>query len=153
VLVRFEGGARGALVVSQVSPGHKNDLALVISGAAASLSWQQEDPERLRLADRSQVIELHRDPVRQGAATGPHLPAGHPEGWAEALRDLLIPFYAAIASGMQPADFGAQAPYPTPADGARSIAITAAVLESASRGGWASVKSVPAPQMGGRAAG
>jgi len=141
ILIRFEGGGLGALVVSQVSPGHKNDLTLHVSGAIESLAWAQEQPEQLWLGARSESIVLSRplsDPWPVGV---PSLPAGHPEGWAEALRDLLRSFYAAVAAGM-PAGHGAGAPYPNLADGARSVALVEAVVESARSGRWVDVRPI-----------
>lgn len=69
----------------------------------------------------------------------PSLPAGHPEGWAEALRDLLRPFYAAVAAGAEPADVPTGSAYPTLEDGVRSVTFVEAVLESARRGAWVSL--------------
>jgi predicted dehydrogenase len=140
ILVRFEGGARGACVVSQVSPGRKNGFSLELSGARATLDWGQEEPETLWLRTREESRLLTR-----GLADGPgdatlpgipSLPAGHPEGWAEALRDLLRPFYAAVASGAPPPAPGMAAPYPTLADGARSLHFVEAALASARSGRW-----------------
>ncbi|NYF44206.1 hypothetical protein [Streptosporangium sandarakinum] len=39
------GGVLGSLTVSQVAPGRKNRLFLEISGAGASLAFDQEQPE------------------------------------------------------------------------------------------------------------
>src|SRR5205823_2845231 len=44
LLLRFDGGARGTLTVSQVSAGHKNWITLGVDGAAAGLDWNQEQP-------------------------------------------------------------------------------------------------------------
>ena len=66
----------------------------------------------------------------------PSLPAGHPEGWAEALRDLLRPFYAAIAAGQSPAVAVEAGEYPGLADGARAIHFVDAVLRSSREGRW-----------------
>jgi len=142
ILVRFEGGARGAAVISQVSPGRKNGLSLEIAGSRATLDWDQEDGEHLVVRGRSEARILTRgaeDGPRPGPGI-PSLPAGHPEGWAEALRDLLRPFYAAVASGARlPAD-PAQAPYPTLAAGARGVAFVEAVLASARTESWVAIK-------------
>ena len=136
ILVRFAGGARGATVISQVSPGRKNAFSLELAGSKASLGWDQEDAEHLWLRGREDARQLTRRP-EDGAAPGPgtpSLPAGHPEGWAEALRDLLRPFYAAVASGNPP---GPDVPdYPTLEDGARGVAFVEAVLESSRLGRW-----------------
>jgi len=135
IVLRFAGGARGTCVVSQVSPGHKNAFNLSVDGSTRSLSWEQELPEQLWLHERGQGRRLVRDPAGEQAEVGiPSLPAGHPEGWAEALRDLLRPFYAAVAAGTPP-DLDA-APYPTFRAGARSIAFVEAVLASAASGRW-----------------
>lgn len=146
VLVRFEGGARGAVVVSQVSPGNKNALTIELAGATRSLSWAQEDPERLWMRGRSDTVLLGREPSTDGRRVGaPPLPAGHPEGWGEALRDLFRPFYAAIAEGLPPPAAGAEAPYPTLADGARGIALIDAVVQSSRVGGWTPVVPIALP--------
>ena len=145
VLARFAGGVRGAFVVSQVSPGHKNAFRMELAGSRRSLDWAQEDPEHLWLRDRGATQLLTRGlddaPATDGRGV-PSLPAGHPEGWADALRDVLRPFYAAIAAGELPSDAaGARAggPYPTLDDGARGVALVEAVLRSAREERWVPV--------------
>ncbi len=146
VLIRFGDGARGAVIVSQVSPGHKNDLTIQLSGADRSLGWAQESPERLWLGAREESVVLARAPSGDGSPVGvPSLPAGHPEGWAEALRDLLRPFYAAIAAGDLPPD-GPDAPYPTLVDGARGVAHIEAVVESSRHERWVDIEPIGAPR-------
>jgi len=151
VLLRFADGARGAVIVSQVSPGHKNDLTIHLSGSERSLGWAQEEPERLWLGARDEATLLTRGPSVDGSSVGvPALPAGHPEGWAEALRDLLRPFYAAIAAGDPPPD-GEGAPYPTLTDGARGVALIEAVVASSRAGRWVDVDPIeasPEPAIG-----
>jgi len=143
ILVRFEGGARGACIVSQVSPGRKNGLEIELAGSRATLDWAQEDGEHLWLRTREESRLLARGPADwvPAATPGvPSLPAGHPEGWAEALRDLLRPFYAAIAAGDPPPEPRApDAPYPTLEDGARGVAFVEAVLASARDARWTPV--------------
>lgn len=142
VLVRFHGGARGAFLVSQISPGRKNAFTLELAGSRQSMDWAQEDPEHLWLRDRAGARLLTRGLADAQVAAGsgiPSLPAGHPEGWAEALRDVLRPFYAAIAAGEPPPASGAPpgtAPYPTLDDGARGVALVEAVLRSARDERW-----------------
>jgi predicted dehydrogenase len=144
VLVRFEGGARGAVVVSQVSPGHKNDVTIQLSGSEQSIGWAQEEPENLWLSTREQSVLMRRAPDGNPQHVGvPSLPAGHPEGWSEALRDVLRPFYAAIAAGEAPVH-GPGAPYPTLADGARSVALVEAVVESSRLRRWVEIAPIEA---------
>lgn len=136
-LVRFQGGARGVALVSQVSAGHKNDFRLEIAAAAGSLAWQQEDPNHLWLGSRDDGGSTirPREPGSRRVRGVPALPAGHPEGWSEALRDLFRPFYAAVADGAADADGS----FPTLADGARAVRFVEAVLRSAASGTWESL--------------
>lgn len=135
ILVRFEEGAVGACVISQVSTGRKNAFTVRVDGAAQSLDWDQESPEGLWLRARDQARLLTRDPAGDPATLGvPSLPAGHPEGWGEALRDLIRPFYRAISMGSSPDDLAGS--YPTLADGARSLEFVDAVLTSARQDRW-----------------
>jgi predicted dehydrogenase len=145
ILVRFEGGARGACVVSQVSPGRRNGFTLEVAGSAATIDWTQEEPERLWVRSRAESRLLERGP-EDGSSAGepgiPSLPAGHPEGWAEAFRDLFRPFYAAIAAGDEPPGPGAaDTQYPTLTDGGRAVAFVEAVLASAREGRWTSLQT------------
>jgi predicted dehydrogenase len=138
ILLRFESGVRGTCVVSQVSTGRKNALSLNVDGASRSMTWEQEVPERLWLRERGEARLLVRDPGSAQADSGvPSLPAGHPEGWGEALRDLLRPFYAAVAAGesRSPGD----AAYPTLDAGARGIAFVDAAVKSSASGSWVSI--------------
>ena len=138
ILLRFEGGARGACVLSQVSTGRKNAFTLEVDGSLRSMAWDQEVPEHLWLRSRDDARLLVRDPGGTQADSGiPSLPAGHPEGWGEALRDLLRPFYAAVAAGESPQP--GEAPYPTLNDGARGIAFVDAAIKSSASGSWVSI--------------
>ena len=134
ILVRFAGGARGTITVSQVSPGHKNDLTLEVAGSVASLVWRQESPERLWLGTRADERILVRGPSPQDAGVA-DLPPGHPEGWGEALRDLFRPFYRAVSQGTPPGDVP-PATYPTLDAGRRAVAFVEAVLASDASGRW-----------------
>src|SRR5262249_4239636 len=124
-------------VISQVSTGRKNAFTLDVDGSLASLSWQQERPEQLWLRARPESRTLTRDPVEQPAMGVPWLPAAPPQGWGEALRDLVRDFYAAIVGGAPPR--ARPAPYPTLGEGARSLDLVAAALESSRRGAWVEV--------------
>ncbi len=86
VLLRFAGGARGALWASQVAAGEDNALRIRIYGDKASIGWDQEHPDELRFAPLGAPPQTLR---RGGAGVGPwatcvtHLPPGHPEGTLE----------------------------------------------------------------------
>jgi predicted dehydrogenase len=106
-----------------------------VDGSLRSLAWDQEIPEHLWLRARDDARLLVRDPGSAQTDSGvPSLPAGHPEGWGEALRDLLRPFYAAVVAGESPST--SDAPYPTLSAGARGIAFVDAAIESSGSGSW-----------------
>ena len=49
VLLRFDGGARGVLLPSQVAVGHSDGLAIEVIGDKAALCWAQSNPDRLAM--------------------------------------------------------------------------------------------------------
>jgi predicted dehydrogenase len=101
VVFRTDRGLRGTFTVSQVSPGWKNRLFFEVDGAQGSLSWDQEEPNRLRIGKRDEPnAELLRDPAMMvpEAAALAHYPAGHQEGWPDALMNLFVDFYSAVTA-------------------------------------------------------
>ena len=147
LLLRFEGGVRATLSVSQVAAGHSNDLELSIDGTTASATWRQEQPDQLRIAREGSVEMIVRSPGRlsPGARQLAQLPAGHNEGWADALRNLIAAAYAAIR-GDRDAQAESAAPLPTFEDGVRHIAFVEAALQSAAAGHWVSIDEVLSQQ-------
>ena len=137
VLIHFDGGARGAMTVSQVSAGRKNRLELEISGAEAAVSWTSERVEELWIGHRNQANQLLlRDPpvLSPDARAVSTAPGGHAEGYIETHRALFREVYAAIADGRPPAE----PQYPTFADGVRSLRLGDAIAASAREQRWVS---------------
>jgi predicted dehydrogenase len=99
VLFRLASGASGACTISQVSAGRKNRLLLEISSANATFTWSQEEPNELRVGRRDRADEvLVRDPslLAPAAASLARFPAGHQEGWPDAVRNLMFDVYTAV---------------------------------------------------------
>jgi predicted dehydrogenase len=112
ILVRFEGGARGSCVVSQVSAGRKNSIRFQLDGSRSSVYWDGEAPEELWLGRRDAPNEvLLRNPALMDARGTTQLPAGHAEGFADTFRALYAAVYGAVAAGEPGMD------YPTFRDG------------------------------------
>lgn len=129
VLLRFEGGARGVLTLSQVSPGRKNQLSFEISGAAASLAWESQNPEQLWIG--------HRDaPNRIQQRSAGDYPAGHAQGYPDAFKALFRAVYTDIETG-RPAE---RPDYPTFNDGFEQIIVGEAIADSARLGVWVPVQ-------------
>lgn len=148
VLLRFDNGARGCVTVGQVLPGHKNDLRLEVNGRVASLAWRQEQPNQLWLGHHAQAnAVLATDPSQLApAARGyAHLPAGHPEAWSDAFRNLIADAYAWIRRGAQPQH--KPEALPTFADGYRNSLVIDAMLKSHAAGGiWQHVEDPLQPK-------
>ncbi len=142
MLLRFEGGARGVLTVSQIEIGRENDLRLSVFGSAGSLSWRQEDPNHLvydQLDTARQILTRGGPGTGEAAGAMTRLPAGHPEAFIEAFANI----YRAVADDLAAREQGENIPpdYPTVRDGVQGVAFMTRVLESAAGGGvWVSFK-------------
>jgi len=143
VLVRFDGGAKGALNVGQVCAGHKNGLWFEASGASASLRWRQEEQNALWIGRRDAAnAVLAKDPtlLAPAARRYAHLPGGHQEAWADAFCNVMRDIYGFIREARRPDD-----PHPpafaTFEDGYRAACIVDAVLDSHRAGAvWTAVR-------------
>jgi predicted dehydrogenase len=150
VLLRFGDGARGAMTVSQVSPGRKNRLSFEIDGEWSSLAWNSERVEELWMGHRDRPNELlQRDPalLEPEARAVSEAPGGHSEGYVETHRALFAAVYREIAAGGPTA----QPDFPTFADGVRSLRFGEAIVRSAREGRWVEVDDVGrAGEVGGQ---
>ncbi len=138
ILIRFEGGARGCVAISQISAGRKNSLQYEIDGSTSSLAWDSEQPDQLWIGHRDRPNELLlRDPALLGpvARAAAQLPGGHVEGYGDTFRALFAAIYADVAAGAPPE----RPAYPTIADGHDTMLVLDAVAESARTSQWATV--------------
>jgi predicted dehydrogenase len=139
LLLRFAGGARGALWTSQVAPGNQNALRLRVYGVRAGLAWAQEDPNVLRFArldEPPQVITRAGPGANPTAAHATRVPAGHPEGYLEGFAQLYADFAEQITARIENrAPDPASLLVPTVQDGLQGMRFIAAALESHHRGG------------------
>jgi predicted dehydrogenase len=129
VLLRFSGGARGVLTLSQISPGRKNNLSFEVSGVDAALAWGLETPEQLWIGHRDGPNQLQ---LREAG----DYPAGHAQGYPDTFKAMFRAVYAAVADGKVP-----ETPdYPTFDDGLEQVLVGEAIAESARLGQWVSVQ-------------
>jgi len=139
VLIRFKGGARGCLEVSQVTAGRKNCLRYEIAGAQRALAWCSERPNELWAGHRNRPNEtLIRDPalVSDRARHFINYPGGHNEGFPDTFKQCFRAFYEYIEAG----DFAAPPTFPTFADGHREIVLCEAILRSHREQRWVELK-------------
>jgi predicted dehydrogenase len=139
MMLRFAGGARGALWASQVAPGNENNLRLRVYGSRGGIEWHQEQPNQLRwspLGQPTQTISRATGAANADAARVTRLPAGHPEGYLEAFATL----YGEIAQVIRAARPGAAqldppVQFPGIVDGVRGVEFIEAAVASSARGG------------------
>ncbi len=139
VMIRFRGGARGCLWVSQVTAGRKNCLRFEVAGSRRALAWCSEQPNGLWVGHREKANEeLIRDPalVSDAARRFISYPGGHNEGFPDTFKQCFRDFYEYIKAG----DFSTAPTFPTFSDGHREIVLCEAILKSHREGGWVKLK-------------
>jgi predicted dehydrogenase len=139
MLLRFAGGARGVLHVSQATAGQKNAIRFQIAGSKKSLSWSSIHPDELWIGSRGQANQiLLRDPslLHPKAAMHTQYPGGHNEGFPDTFKQLFRSFYNSVEGHTD--QF---APYPTFEEGHREIVLCEAILDSAKHERWVKVEN------------
>ena len=101
VLFQTDGGASGVLIASQVCSGEENALTLRLYGERGGLEWRQEGPNSLVHRPLGEALRVLRAGVDQrwlcdDALRRLRLPAGHPEGYLEAMANLYTDFATSI---------------------------------------------------------
>ena len=138
ILLRFDGGARGAVSISQISAGRKNSLVYEIDGSEGAWSWDSEQPDQAWAGHRDRPNEiLIRNPALMGAAgkAAAALPGGHVEGFFDTFCAHFRAVYADVVAGESSSHPG----YPTFADGHDEMLVGEAIARSAQEGRWVDV--------------
>jgi len=94
VMLKFDNGAKGVLMASQVAAGEENNLKIRIYGEKGGIEWMQHEPNTLQVKWLDQPAQV----LRAGGNYGAHLsstaihscrtPGGHPEGYLEAFANI-----------------------------------------------------------------
>ena len=132
LLLRFEGGAKGVLIASQIEVGMENDLRLRVFGEKGSLAWRQENPNYLvydTLDGPRQVLSRGNAYLCEVAQKASRLPTGHPEAFLEAFANV----YLGAAEAMRAKKDGREpeSDFPTVYDGARGVYFIEKTVQSA----------------------
>jgi predicted dehydrogenase len=133
ILAYLEDGVVATIDASLVSPGRRNHLAWELNGSKASVAWNLEEPNVLRvhrhdagrLAGFTEVIACEADHPLAGA----RWPTGHVLGWEHGHINMLAHFLDAVAGDGEVAPNGA-----TFFDGLRAAQVAEAVEEAATSG-------------------
>jgi len=144
VLLRFNNGATGVLMASQVAAGEENALKIRVYGEKGGIEWAQLEPNTLIVKWLDQPTQLLRaggnfgDRLSSFAVHSCRTPAGHPEGYLEAFANIYKNFALTLSARLEGTTPSAEAlDFPTAADGIRGMAfIDNVVASSASEQKW-----------------
>lgn len=134
VLLKFDNGANGVLIASQIATGDENDLAIRLYGEKGGLEWHQEEPNTLLvkwLDAPTQIYRTGNGYLAPIAKYNTRTPAGHPEGYLEAFANIYRNFAATLqclAAGTTPSE--EMLDFPTAKDGVRGMAFIENVVAS-----------------------
>ncbi|RKD12800.1 oxidoreductase [Pelobium manganitolerans] len=127
VLLKFNNGASGALIATQVAAGEENNLNIRIYGDKGGLVWEHNNPNTLRIKLLDKAEQIYRT---GGAMLHPQTnfntrtPAGHPEGYIEAFANLYRNFAFSINQQHDLVE------YPGMEEGIRGMAFIESVIQS-----------------------
>jgi predicted dehydrogenase len=134
VLLKFEGGASGVLIATQIAAGEENNVRISVSGEKGTLEWQQVDCNSLIVRWPDKPAETYRTGGGYTSSFAQHntrTPAGHPEGYLEAFANLYRNFALTIKAGLESKEAKPEwLDYPGVEDGVRGMAFTENVIAS-----------------------
>src|SRR6476661_5780838 len=107
VLLKFDNGASGVLVATQVAAGEENALRLRVYGEKGGIEWAQQEPNTLLV----KWLDAPMQVLRAGAGYTNHLssfatsncrtPGGHPEGYLEAFGNIYRNFALSLLAKLE----------------------------------------------------
>ena len=139
VLLRFAGGAKGILHVSQISVGEENNLNIRVYGELGGLEWHQKEPNTMLLKWPDQPMQVYRTAngyLSSAAKAAGRTPPAHPEGYLEAFANIYKNFGNAIRARLEKRKLAKDDPandYPKIEDGVRGMAFIEAVVQSSKK--------------------
>jgi predicted dehydrogenase len=138
VLLKFDNGAAGVLMASQVAAGEENALKIRIYGEKGGLEWAQMEPNTLLvkwLDAPTQILRAggnYGDRLSSFAVQNCRTPGGHPEGYLEAFANIYKNFALTLAAKIDGTTPSKEAlDFPGVADGIRGMAFIDSVVDSA----------------------
>ena len=137
VLLEYTNGASGMYWCSQVAFGQINGLRLRVFGDKGSLFWSQENSEELILnteTGRTEILRRGGDRISPEAARFQRTPAGHAEGWLEAMANLYVAYTETLRDVKSGKPIPTTPDFPTAADGVAGLSFVEACLESQANG-------------------
>jgi predicted dehydrogenase len=133
-LLRFDNGATGVLMASQIAAGEENNIKIRLYGEKGGLEWQQHEPNTLIIRWLDKPVEIFRTGtnfMNEAAKANTRTPGGHPEGYLEAFGNIYRNFALTVMSKME----GKEPPsewldFPGVEDGIRGMQFIDAVVKA-----------------------
>ncbi|RIH63685.1 gfo/Idh/MocA family oxidoreductase [Mariniphaga sediminis] len=102
-LLRFENGARGVLMATQIAAGEENGIKIRVYGEKGGLEWYQQEPNSLIVKWLDKPTQILRVGTSMNSAIAAHntrTPGGHPEGYLEAFANIYRNFAMTVMAKM-----------------------------------------------------
>ena len=137
-LLRFKGGGKGVLTISQVATGEENALTLRVYASEGAIKWAHENPNYLELyryGEPRQTLTRGQGYLSEPAAASTRIPPGHPEGYLEGFATIYVGIVEAIrrhidGEPMKTEDYD----FPTVYDGLRGMQFMYQTVQSCNSG-------------------
>lgn len=106
VMLKFDNGAKGVLMASQVAAGEENGIRIRVYGEKGGVEWYQHEPNTLQVKWLDQPTQIYRAGGNNGHYLSPlavhncRTPAGHPEGYLEAFANIYRNFALTLGCKM-----------------------------------------------------
>ena len=134
VLLKFDNGAAGVLMASQVAAGEENALKIRMYGEHGGFEWAQMEPNTLLVKWLDKPAEVYRagQPYLSNMAKhNTRTPGGHPEGYLEAFGNIYRNFAQSLMCKLQGSEPTAEMlDYPRVEEGVRGMAFIDNVVAS-----------------------
>ena len=134
IMLRFKGGAKGAIWSSQVAVGNENNLKIRVFGENGGLEWRQEDPNYLyytKFGHPTHKITRGSGSASEEANNVTRIPPGHPEGYLEGFANIYSDVYKRLFAQTNQQNYDQSNDcYPTIYDGVEGMRFIETVLES-----------------------
>jgi predicted dehydrogenase len=138
VLLKFDNGAAGVLMASQVAAGEENALKIRLYGEKGGLEWSQQEPNTLIAKWLDQPTQLlragvgYKEPLSSFATHNLRTPGGHPEGYLEAFGNIYHNFAQTLSARIDGASPSPESlDFPGVDDGIRGMEFIDHVVASA----------------------
>ena len=144
ILLRFKGGGKGVMTISQIATGEENNLRLRVYAAEGAILWQQEKPNDLEVyrygKPRETLCRGHGEYLSKAATACSRIPPGHPEGYLEAFGTIYCGVVEAIRRHIDGKPLKTEEyDFPTVHDGLRGVQFVAKAVESSKKNAWTSM--------------